>query len=249
MLHRSWRTALLLWLARVPHTTAFRGAALSFLYRELVDRPRGEHEVVRNLALLSREAPVESLIGDPCLYAPEEGEVSPAVRRALAGRRGYAVVAPGSVWHTKRWHWQGYREVVRGLLERGRMVAVIGAPHERELADRVSEDLAAVNLAGCTSLDDSLWVVKQAGLMVCNDSFALQLAAAFKIPTVAVFCATSPTFGFGPRHRRAVVVEERGLACKPCRRHGGRVCPTGTEACMRFPAERVMRAVEELNLE
>lgn len=75
--------------------------------------------------------------------------------------------------------------------------------------------------------------VKNAKLVICNDSMALHMAFAFKIPTVAVFCATSPEFGFGPWENRAIVVEKKGLVCKPCHRHGKQICPEGTEACMK----------------
>jgi heptosyltransferase-2 len=65
---------------------------------------------------------------------------------------------------------------------------------------------------------------------------------------VAVFCATCPSFGFGPwQNPRAVVVEKQGLDCKPCSRHGGPRCPTGTRACMDgLPPEAVIAAAEEV---
>jgi heptosyltransferase-2 len=82
---------------------------------------------------------------------------------------------------------------------------------------------------------------------VCNDSVALHVGSALKVPTVAVFCATSPRFGFGPWRNRATVVEHSELSCKPCRRHGSPRCPTGTEACMRdVKAERVLAAASGL---
>src|SRR5690606_2227043 len=107
--------------------------------------------------------------------------------------------------------------------------------------------LAVTNLAGKTKVGELLTLVQRAGLVVCKDSMALHVASAFKRPPVAVFCATSPSFGFGTPRSPAEVVEVQGLACKPCRRHGSQKCPTGTEACMRdLSSGQVIRAAERV---
>jgi heptosyltransferase-2 len=74
----------------------------------------------------------------------------------------------------------------------------------------------------------------------------MHIAVAEKIPTVAVFCATTPELGFYPYSDHAVVVE-KSLSCRPCASHGGRRCPLGHEACMRLiESESVLQAVEKL---
>ena len=157
------------------------------------------------------------------------------------------MLAPGSVWPTKRWDWAQFREVAKHFTSLGQRVILIGSPAEVSVCEQVARDLPVTNLAGHHSLAETLYIVQQAGLVICNDSMVLHLASAFKIPTVTVFCATSPRFGFGPWQNRALVVEHQGLSCKPCRRHGGLTCPTGTEACMReVPASQVLAAVQQL---
>ncbi|MCK5540435.1 MAG: hypothetical protein KAI69_05855, partial [Deltaproteobacteria bacterium] len=82
---------------------------------------------------------------------------------------------------------------------------------------------------------------------ICNDSMALHMASACKIPTVAIFCATIPQFGFGPWQNRAVIVEKKDLDCRPCARHGSRQCPNQTRACMDdLPATAVIEAIESI---
>ena len=94
---------------------------------------------------------------------------------------------------------------------------------------------------------EALPLYQDAALVVCNDSLALHLASAFKVPNVAVFCATSPEFGFGPWENCAEVVEKKELACKPCRRHGSMKCPTGTESCMNdLGADKVISAIQNV---
>jgi heptosyltransferase-2 len=74
----------------------------------------------------------------------------------------------------------------------------------------------------------------------------MHIAVARNVPTVAIFCATTPGLGFYPYSADAIVVEKE-LACRPCGSHGGRRCPLGTEDCIRLiPVDRVLGAVDEL---
>ena len=124
---------------------------------------------------------------------------------------------------------------------------LLGAAAEVPVAEKVAQGLDLVNLAGKTDVTEAMLMVSRARLMICNDSMALHLASAFQIPTVAVFCSTSPAFGFGPWNNRAVVVQRDDLPCKPCGAHGYKRCPNSTEACMQdLPASQVWRAVETL---
>jgi heptosyltransferase-2 len=83
-------------------------------------------------------------------------------------------------------------------------------------------------------------------VFITNDSGPMHIAAACDVPTVAIFCATTPALGFYPYSTDAVIVEKE-LPCRPCGSHGGRRCPLGTEDCMRLiPAQRVFLAVKQL---
>jgi heptosyltransferase-2 len=246
-LHKSYRTALLLAASRIPLRIGFHEAKLSFLYHQRRRRPVEPHDVLRNLALLAPEIDFDPFTDDLRLFAPPAEEIRPEILYALAGLSGYAVLVPGSAWTTKRWQWQGYREVARHLLDRNLPVVLLGAPAEKDICDRVADGLEVVNLAGRSRISDAMHVVRHAALVVCNDSMSLHMASAFKVPNVAIFCATSPAFGFGPWKNRALVVERKDLECKPCAPHGGRICPARTEACIQgLPPEEVIEAVESL---
>jgi heptosyltransferase-2 len=81
---------------------------------------------------------------------------------------------------------------------------------------------------------------------VTNDSGPMHIAVARKVPTVALFCATTPDLGFYPYSDNAIVVQ-KDLNCRPCTSHGGRRCPLGTEDCIRqIRPELVLMAVEKL---
>jgi len=246
-LQRSARTALLLWLAGIPERIGFRSARLSWLYHVRRDRPREPHDVERNLAILGAEDQGHFADGELRLFPPRREELSAEITALLPPIGAYVVLAPGSVWATKRWSAAEYRRVAEYYRDIGTPVVVIGGSEERAVGETVSAHTGALNLAGRTSLGELTTIIGGAKLLVCNDSVALHIGSALKVPTVAVFCATSPRFGFGPWRNRATVVEHTGLRCKPCRRHGSARCPTGTEACMReVRAERVLESASAI---
>ena len=229
-LHRSARTALLLWLARIPQRIGSRDARLRMLYTRTNVRPVETHAVLRHLAIIGVD--LEAQKQKLTLTLPPQDSIAPSILDLT--NRKLAVLFPGSEWETKRWWWQHYLTLAQELQSRGFTVVLLGSNAERELCTQISKELNIDNLAGKLSIGESMFVVSKAALLVCNDSLALHLGSAFSVPTVAIFCATSPRFGFGPwQNPRGVVVEKGDLECKPCRRHGSRVCPTGTEACMR----------------
>jgi len=246
-LHRSHRTSLLLWLSRIPLRIGFADAKLSFLYHETRKRNPKDHDVVRNLSLLSGEAAIMSIDSELRLHAPEYDELGNDTKQMLPGRGAYVVLVPGSVWKTKMWHLEGYRNVAKFLLTKGYDVVLLGTQLDQKVNVKVSQGLEVINLTGKTNIADAMYIIKHSKLVVCNDSMALHLASAFKIPNVAIFCATSPEFGFSPWQNNAIVMEKKGLDCKPCQRHGGKTCPTGTEACMKELSHiDVIHAAEKL---
>lgn len=243
-LQRSARTSLLLWLAGIPSRVGFVSAKLPWLFHERRPRDTTVHDVLRNLQLVGDPA---DFLQDLRIFIPSENEVSEELREQLERAVRPVVLVPGSVWPTKRWDWRGYREVARSFIAEGRSVLLLGSAAEQELASLVAGNLPVLNLAGKTTLSETVWALARASVVVCNDSMSLHLASALKVPSVAIFCATSPSFGFGPWQNKSVVIEVDGLACKPCSRHGSRNCPTGTWACSRdINPRRVYEIAREL---
>ena len=246
-LHRSARTALLLRLSQIPQRISFKNAKLAFLYSSTRNRPQEKHDVLRNLALVSDRFTEDELPDKLRLFAPEKVELDQALQTELPPPGSYALIVPGSAWETKRWSATGYHQVATHLKKKGLQVVLIGSDAEAEVCREVAGNLEVINLAGRGSIESSLYLTKHAKIVVCNDSMALHMASACKIPTVAIFCATVPEFGFGPWQNRALIVEKKELNCRPCARHGSRSCPNKTRICMDdLPAGAVIDAVDKL---
>ena len=244
-LHRSIRTSVMLALAGIPQRFGFSNAKGAFLYHRTWQRDPEVHEVLRNLAILMGETDIAELTSDMRSFPPPDNEISAAVKEAIPDRP-FALMVPGSAWETKMWHSKGYNSVAEALITKGIPVMVAGGPDEAEACEQASKGLSAINMAGKTNIGEMIWIAQRAAVIICNDSMALHMASALKIPNVAIFCSTIPEFGFGPWKNRAIVVEKK-LPCRPCGRHGKRKCPENTEACMReITPEQVLGAVETL---
>lgn len=243
-LHKSFRSALLLRLAGIPIRYGFREASGSFLYSKCATRTEYPHDVLRNLAILKCLG-VDPLAVDQKLRLL----CSPAAEQRAAHEigsvdpqgQGVIGLAPGSVWATKQWTAEGFAAVAQSFLRQGMKVLLIGGPSDRGIAEDIERIVGASatgesgaglrNLVGQLTLGESAAIVGRLRLLVTNDSSPLHMASAKGTPVVAAFCATVPEFGYGPWQVVHECVGVQGLACRPCGRHGGNTCPTGTHAC------------------
>jgi len=251
--HKSLRTALLLTLAGISQRIGFRQSPGWFLYHRRAIRDPHRHEVERILCLMRAFGVEPEECGRRPLieYSARAQADAEALLRAagVEDSKPVFIVCPGSVWPTKRWTVAGYAGLVR-LLERdyGR-VLICGGPDDTVVAQAVHTQSGeqGVNLAGRADLQTFMALIDRARVVVSNDSAPMHMAVARGMPVVAIFCATTPSLGYGPYSERAVVVEQPDLFCRPCSRHGGPVCPRGTEDCMRsITASDVLAAVDHL---
>jgi heptosyltransferase II len=252
--HRSLRTSLVVWLAKLlgatQHTTGFATASAAWLYDAQVEYPAHKQEVERVLALLAAFADSAEIFGSTnadasITFTLPEKDLQAALELVDSiGGEGFIAIAPGSVWATKRWHEAHCQSVAQTLTERGKRVVLLGGEDDKALCERIAATSGAVSLAGKTSLPQMLAVLQRASVLLCNDSAPLHLANLVGCRVVAVFGPTIPAFGFAPRGERDTVLEDEGLACRPCSSHGAHECPLGTHECMRnVTPERVIEAL------
>jgi heptosyltransferase-2 len=163
------------------------------------------------------------------------------------------VLAPGSVWATKRWPSYDTLATLLQSVHRNARVVVIGSAADKSLAEDINAALraagghGAIDATGRLSLLASAALMRRALVVVTNDSAPLHLASAMNTPTVAIFGPTVPAFGFGPLADRRLVVQHETLPCRPCDAHGPRECPLGHWRCMRqVEPERVARLAVDL---
>ena len=251
--HKSFRSALLLYLARIPYRVGFRQSKGWFLFNRRVNRQSECHDVERNLSILEAFE-----IGTKECRRALELPVNPvrqnSVNRLLSSlgvNLGKMIVGvnPGSIWPTKRWAAEGFAQLIQLVKNKYDCeVLLFGASEDAAVASKIYDmsGRSAINLAGKIGLQELPAALNVCCVLVTNDSGPMHIAVARNIPTVAIFCATTPDLGFYPYSSNSIVLEKE-LSCRPCASHGGRRCPLGTEDCIRLiRPEHVFQAVKRL---
>lgn len=202
----------------------FRNNPFSFLFTHSVEHKieKGVHETDRNHALLK-------ILDIRKKHLPRLYPSKPKIE----SNTPYIVIAPASVWYTKQWPEHKWYEFIHAAKHNFDLF-IIGSHAEFELGERLrkqSED-KVINLCGKISLIEAAGVIMGARMLYCNDSAPLHIASAVGIPAGAVFCSTTPDFGFGPLSKGSSVIEcLEKLPCRPCGLHGHRSCPKGHFKC------------------
>lgn len=162
-------------------------------------------------------------------------------------RRRVAVV-PGAHHATKRWPVVRYAELAVALVRRGLDVVLLGGPGDVELCDAVAATagVPVERADGSTSIEKTVRVIDTCHCVITNDSGVMHLAAARRVPVVAIFGSTVRELGFAPYGTRSRIVEHN-VACRPCSHIGRSTCPKGHFLCMNgITVAEVLHAYQEL---
>jgi len=163
---------------------------------------------------------------------PEPPRLLPVSEEGIPGAIAFA---PGAGRATKRWPPERFASAIRIVHERfHRPILLIGARSESDLLERIAGDAGApIEIAAGPPLRQSAALLRDAAILVTNDSGLMHLAAGYGTPVVALFGATVPELGFGPMGEKDIVIS-RELPCRPCSLHGTDRCPLPDESyvCM-----------------
>ncbi len=237
--HRSFRSGTVALFSGAGTRIGYGLPHLLPFYNIRLRRQNAAHEVDRILLLL-----------EPFGLKLSEQDRYPFLKtRNSARSKGTIGIAPGSAWGTKQWTEDGYAELIRRLDKNGYRIVLIGSAADRVTTGRIKSS-AGVRIddkTGRTDLVELAELLSGLELLVTNDNGAMQMAQAVNTPIVAIFGPTVPEQGFAPVRPNTLVVENRGLACRPCSAHGPMDCPQGHFLCMKsVTPEAVFKAVETM---
>lgn len=162
-------------------------------------------------------------------------------------RTGYTAIVIGAKFNTKKYPAEKVREVCKLL---NSPVVLVGGPEDREEGVRISESLPNVfNGCGKFSFNGSAQVLKEADVVIANDTGFMHIAAALKKPVVSIWGNTVPSFGMYPYlpKEKSRIVERLEVPCRPCSKLGYSKCPRGHFNCMNLiKPEDVINAARDL---
>ncbi|MCE3223434.1 MAG: putative Lipopolysaccharide heptosyltransferase [Nitrospira sp.] len=246
-----FRSGAMAWLSgsgrRVGFANAREGSPL--FYTQRVEVPEGPmHAVDRYLLVaeaLGAERPAQ-----PRFEFVERAQDRQAVDRILT-RSGLPASLPwmainaSARWETKRWPPQHFAEAADQLSQaHGLPTVFIGGAAERPEAQAVMALMRtkAVDLTGQTPVGLLPCLLRQAAVLITNDSGPMHIAAAVGTSVVALFGPTDPR-RTGP-YGRGHVVLSHAVECSPCFR---RDCARAVrlECLLEVKPDRVVQAVQQ----
>jgi len=173
--------------------------------------------------------------------SPSEVAQADALRH-MAGlaRAGYACLHPGARLRSRRWPPEHFAAVAAPLQQAGLRIVVTGTAEEAEVTARVTRMVSgAIDLTGQTSLGVLAALIRDARLLVCNDTGVSHVAAALRTPSVVVSCGADPA-RFAPLDHVLHEVVHEPMACRPCAHDR---CPIGHPCATQLAPARVAEHV------
>ncbi len=127
-------------------------------------------------------------------------------------------------------------------------IVLVGGVEDKEKGEeivRLAGNLV-YNSCGEFKLSESASILDQSQLVISHDTGLMHIAAALKKPIVSLWGNTVPEFGMYPylpqQKEQSVIMEVKGLSCRPCSKIGYDKCPQKHFKCMNLQQEEIIVA-------
>jgi len=199
-----------------------------------------KHQVLRYCHFAKSLCKIDENVADLKLYIEPSAYNKPTLG-----------INPGASYGSaKRWYPEKFAEVAIGLSKTYDIV-IFGGPSEIDIAKDIEQELIKhnivnyKNIAGKTSVKELCEKIGGLSLFITGDSGPMHVAAAFQVPTVAIFGPTKDVETSQWHNDKSVIVKKE-MSCAPCMK---RTCPLKHHECMTLiTSEDVLRAVKVLDL-
>ncbi|MDQ2868520.1 MAG: lipopolysaccharide heptosyltransferase II [Verrucomicrobiota bacterium] len=206
----SLRSALEIWLARVPRRVGFRGHRRRWLLNQIVPEEfvRGIQHQADKYLTLARSCGADAKIDWPA--------ARPVVSRRAPLR---IALCPGAEYGpAKRWAAERFDEVARAVSEKiPSAYFIFGTAGDSETGKEIAGALTGISVTdrtGETSLEELIAELRDCDLLLTNDTGTMHLASLLGVKTVAIFGSTEPALT-GPLGDGHIVIRHH-VECSPC---------------------------------
>lgn len=245
VLPRSWKAALVPFLARIPERVGFLGEQRYGLLKERrkLDKQVLDQTVKRFVALgLPEEEAAEGMftIPTPRLEIDRDNLVNLRIQHTLSSRPAIGMMPGAEYGPAKQWPLTYFHALAKRLVDDGYEVRIFGGPKDHTAGEEIVQGLPqAHNLCGKTALADVVDLLADCRQVVTNDSGLMHVAAAVGTRVQAIYGSSSPAYT--PPLTTNARIHYLNLICSPCFK---RECPLGHTNCLKqMPAERLYEAV------
>jgi heptosyltransferase-2 len=200
------------------------------------------HQVKKYNDFVNDSLNIDSNPGKLKLY--KQNQSSDVAQKSILG------INPGASYGSaKRWYPEEFAKVASELANQYDIV-IFGGPGEKDIAMDIEKLLIEKgvinyqNLAGNTTIPGLINHISKLDLFITGDSGPMHVAAAFNIPTVAIFGPTKDDETSQWMNEKSIIVK-KNLDCQPCMK---RTCPLQHHNCMNLiKATDVLSAVKTFN--
>ncbi len=177
----------------------------------------GAHVVEQNLSVA--EAVAQKKLKVPRVELPRDIEDERRMEQRLAemGIGDFAILNPGAGWGAKRWPVERYGRVARWLKEFGVDAILNYGPGEEDLAREAEAMSEGAARSMKLSISELIALTRRARLFIGGDTGPMHLAAALRVPVVAIFGPTDPARN-GPYGARSIVLRNPASPTSHARR-------------------------------
>jgi len=182
---------------------------------------QGRHVIEQNLSVAQSlvALPGENSPPEVSCNLPHDPHAETRIEQGLAelGISDFAILNPGAGWGAKRWPAERYGEVARKLADQGVRSILNHGPGEEELARAAEAASAGTATTMSCTITELMALTRRARLFVGGDTGPLHLAAALRVPVVAIYGPTDPARN-GPYGTHSVVLRSAESVTSHARR-------------------------------
>jgi len=198
------------------------------------------HQVEKYNNFINNVINITSIPGELILHSQKKTKDS---KNKLLG------INPGASYGSaKRWYPKKFADVAINLSSHYDIV-IFGGTRENEITSDIEKYLIEKgvtnyqNLSDKTSITELISQIENLDLFITGDSGPMHLAAAYKIPTVAIFGPTNDKETSQWKNKKSIIIK-KNLECQPCLK---RTCPLKHHNCMKqVEGSDVLLAVSDL---
>lgn len=208
---------------------------------------QSNHLVLKYSSFIGDKLKIDARQTKLCIYSDES--IPGKVPVFNSNKRTLGINPGASYGDAKQWYPGEFAAVASELASQYDIIifgsqAEINIANEIELLFRKNKIINYKNLAGKTDITELMRLISKLDLFITGDSGPMHLAAAFQVPTVAVFGPTNDTETSQWMNEKGVIVK-KNLECQPCMK---RTCPLKHHNCMKqVKAYDVLKAVKKFN--
>lgn len=169
---------------------------------------------------------------EPLTYAPLLSQSLNAVER-FSLPSDYIVLLPSAAHAKKRWPLESFLQLSKRIIEQTNAtlsVVVLGGKADT-FCKSFEGNKGVINLAGQTSLSESVAILSKSQFVVGNDTGLMHLAEALRIPYLTLFGPTSEYYGFIPHTCYGKTLSLK-IWCRPCSATGSGFCYRSHRFCL-----------------